>query len=90
MNARHLALDDPHAEALVFDPLREFELLPFVAQRQQRPRVTGRQLARTKVVLQLLGQFQQPHEVGDGAAVDLDSLGEFVLRTLVFVEVALE
>ena len=68
----------------------ELDLLAFVAQGQQRPGVALGDSAAANGFLHRLGQFQQPDQVGDGRAVELQSAGQLLLRAAVLVEVFLE
>ena len=51
-----------------------------VGKRQQRAGMPGRERAGRQIGANLLGQFQQPHEVGDRTAVLADSRGDLLLR----------
>ena len=72
----HLPLGLADAQTLLLNPLGEGVLLALVAQRQQRPGVALADLARANGRLDRLGQFQQPDQVGDRRAVDLQPPGQ--------------
>ena len=80
----------PNAHPFRLDALAEVDLLDLVTQRQQRPSVTGRDLPATDCVQHAEGQFEQSHQVGDRRAIDLQTVGEIFLRTVMLVEISFE
>ena len=49
--------------------------------------MTGGDFAAAQAVQHRLGQLQQPHQVGDGRAVDLQPPREILLRTAVLFQI---
>src|SRR5262245_47657704 len=83
-------LDVPDAEAVLYDAFGQRELLLLVAQGQKGPGVSRRDRALTKSIENRAGQLEQPHQVGDRRAIDLQPPRQVLLRAVVLVEIALE
>ena len=65
-----VGFDHPHAPPFLLNLLGELSLLVFVADRQQGPRVAGGQRPVMDRIEHIGGELEQPHQVGDGAAVE--------------------